>query len=733
VRIVAVAAASAAFAVSAAVAQDEAAFDQGIAAVHAAMQQGKWPDARAALLQLLEQHKERLYVLAQKDAIVADCELCSFWCQAAVPKVQDLLSGRIDAYSPGSSHLKIRYQRDNMADWEQGDTLWVHPLVFAGSYTITINDAHYPADNSSLRVVFDLDDASYYVADFGFPPFDQGRTRVWLPPSIQRVEGKQRTEIDKRDTSAAKPGQPFTAQVRVTKASVEMVYDRKSVLKGKRVRGDSFGQVALFPGSFEEVTLEGDIEPSWLQGLIDQKLAGMRAEFTGRFRAQEVLPKWLFVAPKVERTLPKEDDLASCARSAQGRAVLAQLVRGEFDAALQRLGELGDDDFEAGHRTLLIGLCNYRRGDAEAAQAAAAQALAALPSSTHARVLQAEVWIALHRSGEALALLRQAVADDPGDHEATTALFTALMRDGRVDDAARLVRDAKCRHGLWEEMRELDTMLAMRRRGPAWPKRFSYQTQHYVVYSDIDRKVCAEATRLLENAYVNLEGQLGWLVAAPAAAGQQAAGPQVGGQQFERFEVYLFAGESGYQEYNKHILGSAVPHTAGLYSPVLKQLLIWNLPKREDMARTIQHEGFHQYLDRAMDDPPVWFNEGMAEFWETAQRENGALQGGQVRKDHIATILRGKQQLLPLREFVYGSRADFYRFAQLRYAQGWALVHFLRKGPPQNQKLFKALWDALRQRDLGTRAALDRAFAGVDWQKFEADFWAYVGTLASQK
>src|SRR5262245_45942553 len=426
VRTVAVAAASAAFAAAVA-AQDEAAFDQGVAAVHASMQQGKWSDARTALLELLEQNKGQLYVLAQKDAIAADCELCSFWCQAAVPKPQDLLSGRIDSWSPGNSHLKIRYQRDNMADWDQGGALWVHPLVFAGSYTITITDARYPADNSSLRVVFDLDDASFYIADFGFPPQNDGNSRLWLPPSIKRVEGKRRTDIDQREVSAARPGQPYTAQVRVTKASVEMVYDRKSVLKGKRVRGDSFGQVGLFPGSFEEVTLEGDIEPSWLQGLIDQKLAEMRADFAGRFRALEVLPKWLFAPPQVERTRPKEEALdAACARTAKGRAVFALLTRGDFDAAQAQLAALADDDFAAGYRALLIGLCHYRRGDAEAAQAAASQALAALPTSTHARVLQAEVWFALHRGSEALALLQQTVADDPGDHEATEALFVAL-------------------------------------------------------------------------------------------------------------------------------------------------------------------------------------------------------------------------------------------------------------------------------------------------------------------
>src|SRR5688572_16035759 len=148
-----------------------------------------------------------------------------------------------------------------------------------------------------------------------------------------------------------------------------------------------------------------------------------------------------------------------------------------------------------------------------------------------------------------------------------------------------------------------------------------------------------------------------------------------------RFRVFLFSGESGYQDYVKAIVGEAAPHTAGLYSPVLKQLLIWNVPRREDMVRTIRHEGFHQFLDRIMENPPTWLNEGMAEFWETAKHEQGKLVGGQTRREHVATLVRGRSALPKLKDFVYGSAGDFYEFAQLRYAQGWALVHFLRKGP----------------------------------------------------
>ena len=54
----------------------------------------------------------------------------------------------------------------------------------------------------------------------------------------------------------------------------------------------------------------------------------------------------------------------------------------------------------------------------------------------------------------------------------------------------------------------------------------------------------------------------------------------------------------------------------GLYSPALKQLLIWNQPNRKKMLETVRHEGFHQYLDGVMSDPPPWLNEGLAMYYE---------------------------------------------------------------------------------------------------------------------
>lgn len=698
-------------------AQDEAAFDQGYAAVRAQMQAGKWSEARAALEQLIEKNTGKLYVQAQKDAVVADYRLCSFWCETPIPKATELLSGTVDSWSPATGKVKLRYNSTTMKDWEATESgVLIHPIVFAGAYSISITATSYPRGKSSLRVLLDLAESSGFVADFGFAEMRDNssfNSVVYLPVSIYQFEQKTQTKLDDRRISPAKGGAPFTAQVKVDKGSIEMFYDRKSLLRVPRPRAE-FGQVGINIDNGSEVVLEGTVEPSWFQNLVDTSLASKREAFDERFRVTEKLPKWLFEAPKIEAKTAKHVFDSDHGKSRAARELVVLIAGGKLVEARTALEKLGDADFDQADRDYLMGLCHHRSGNAVAAFPFAEKALAAVPEATYARILQAEILLELNRTKDGLALLQQAVNDDEGNVDATASLFVAQLRRNDTEAATRLVRDAKCKHGLWEEMAPLETMLSMRARGPAWPKRFTCTSAHYRVHSDIDPKVCSEASRVLEESYVNLKAELAWLDDR---------------KEFTKFEVFVFSGESGYQEYCKNILGTPVPHTAGLYSPVLKQLLIWNVPKREDMVRTVRHEGFHQFLDRAMQDPPVWFNEGMAEYWETAKREDGKIQGGQPRPAHIATLTRSKKLLPRLRDFVYGPRADFYANAQLRYAEAWAFVHFLRKGGAANQKLFASLWETLRNGDLGRHGALDKVFGATDWNKLEAEFWTYVQKL----
>lgn len=688
-------------------AQDEDGWDQGYDAVRALMLQSKWQEARSSLEALLKQHEGKAYAIADRQSIVADHRQCVFWADAKMPKAEELLSGKIEKHDPATGQIRLRYVGDEMSDWKDArDNLLLHPMVFAGPFTLTISGKAHP--DHAMGFFYDLGSQGYYRVLLG-----HGDDK----PTLVHVQGDEEKELEKKGAVPGKPGQPYHAQLKVDKTTVEVTFDKKPLFKQKRNAADGI-YMGLVQANYEEVVLEGQMEPSWFQNLADEHLNEQREQFETTYDKETMLPGWLFAETAAEKVPTRHDFAKERAKTPDAEEVMSWIEGGNFTDAAEKAEKLTESDFAAADLAYVRGVLLQATGDAEKALPFAEQALQAMPDATFTRLLMAQVLTDLRRPGEALPLLQKAHVDDPGHVDALEALFVALLRKSDVRGGERLVREAKIKHGMWAEVFDLDRMLSMRRRGPTWPRHFVATSAHYEVHSDIDKKICDDAIKVLEESYAALKGQFAELTEGPDTP---------------KFPVYLFSGESGYQEYNSQILGQAVPHSAGLYSPVLKQLLIWNVPKREDMVRTIRHEGFHQFLDRVMIDPPVWLNEGMAEFWETAKKDGQKFTGGQPRPEHVATLLRSKKAIPKLKEFVYGPRSDFYRFAQQRYAQGWALVHFLRKTTPANLKIFQTLFDALRTGEGTSKQALDKAFAGVDWAKLDTEWWEYVDKMAKTK
>ena len=188
------------------------------------------------------------------------------------------------------------------------------------------------------------------------------------------------------------------------------------------------------------------------------------------------------------------------------------------------------------------------------------------------------------------------------------------------------------------------------------------QTQNYVVRSDIDQATCFEAANLLEKFYAKFNVHL----------------RRVPGLEKKSFRVYLFSGQKGYLAYGRDLFGRDKTNTAGLYSPVVKQLLIWNLPDAEQMMRTVRHEGFHQYFDRLVGASPTWLNEGLAEYYEGSKLVKGAWSDGEINGGHMETL--AKTELIPLKDFLKIQPGAFYdpRIVEMCYAEAWAFVHYLR-------------------------------------------------------
>ena len=241
-------------------------------------------------------------------------------------------------------------------------------------------------------------------------------------------------------------------------------------------------------------------------------------------------------------------------------------------------------------------------------------------------------------------------------------------------------------------------------RGPSWPQSFVAKTRHYVVTSNLDKPTSERAARVLEESLRAYQSDLGWLDHDDS----------------RRYSVYLFAGEAGYQRYCKKILGSAVPHTAGLYAPELGQLLIWNLPDREAMWRTVRHEALHQYLDQVVGDTPIWLNEGLAEYYEVGERSAGRFRGGPIHRLHVRVLL--ERGLVPLATFLALDVARFRADSQRHYAQSWAIVRFLLQGRTQHRQIFRSLFEQLENAD--PEEATERVFDAVDVDELDSELEA---------
>ena len=73
-------------------------------------------------------------------------------------------------------------------------------------------------------------------------------------------------------------------------------------------------------------------------------------------------------------------------------------------------------------------------------------------------------------------------------------------------------------------------------------------------------------------------------------------------------------------------------------------------------------------------------------------------------------------------------RAGFYGNPQLHYAQGWAVVHFLRHSSRQNRRVFDAVFQAL-QNSVRSAQAFTQALGSRTMAELDEEFRAYIEAL----
>ena len=215
----------------------------------------------------------------------------------------------------------------------------------------------------------------------------------------------------------------------------------------------------------------------------------------------------------------------------------------------------------------------------------------------------------------------------------------------------------------------LTTLLAMSYVAAAVPARAGaapapalarYDTSYYVIYSDLDPPVAAEAVvrmKVLADLYRARTRELGF-----------------SGRIRARLPVYLFKDRADY------LATGAPPESAGAF---LGDRLVAAASDRAGRPawNVIQHEAFHQFA-AAVNGPelPGWVTEGLADYFGEALFTGDGYVAGVVPGWRAARVKKSIRDgtFVPLQRLLQMSQAQWNEKVVLaHYDQAWSLVQFI--------------------------------------------------------
>lgn len=155
-----------------------------------------------------------------------------------------------------------------------------------------------------------------------------------------------------------------------------------------------------------------------------------------------------------------------------------------------------------------------------------------------------------------------------------------------------------------------------------------------------------------------------------------------------------------------------------------------------DFEPSLSHELAHAILQVRVaraSDIPAWFDEGIATHLELHPDASGKPVSGALRPDLLAALreARASGVALGFEEMIFADRRRFEgRDARARYAEAWAIVHYLLAVRSNGRTRLGEYLDAL---ELDRSRDRERAFTaawGSDWDAIERDYSAWLEKVA---
>jgi tetratricopeptide (TPR) repeat protein len=190
--------------------------------------------------------------------------------------------------------------------------------------------------------------------------------------------------------------------------------------------------------------------------------------------------------------------------------------------------------------------------------------------------------------------------------------------------------------------------------------------------------------------------------------------------------VYVFRNDSTFEPYKPLYRGKPMP-IGGLFQPTTDGNFIavtatWNVDPRP----RVYHEYLHDFVSNNLPPQPLWFSEGLAEFYSTFRATDTEVQIGRPVDDHV---VRMRQEMLLSLERLFAVDRDSPEYNEqsrqgVFYAESWALVHYLMVGDPKRTAQLAQFLVLLAQ-GKPQREAFQEAFGAPDTSKMLTDLVGY--------
>ena len=707
----------------------EATFETGYARAKELAREGRWKPAWNAWLDLLRDHAGADYVRPRLPDVRESLKSASFWMGRRRPEPAELVSGRLDSYWRRKGRLRITYTPFTLGDFERQGELFVHPVRFRGPYTLTVRSDDVGLALRSFAVAMDGDD----LWEVSIGDHVEG-DRYYTPHRLVRVaDGKPLiADLEQPRTRGLGGRRKAALEIRVTKTDIRVVYDGRPILSGRKVN-DAFGGFGFgtAPG-FDELSVDGIVEPAWLEGLADEALQDQRRTFEASWKEPDELSPWSDgpapagswrgfgeAAGRILSGLPTRVEIPP--RIVEVLEEVSELTPARAENELRALST---DELTPTEREYAVGLVWAAAGRMTTALRHLDRAAQMGDPPLELEVTRARLRWKIEDHERAVTDLGRLCDQNPEDLALLVELGDLLLARGRWTEARARIEAGLEKSPTNGTLRELRDQVVKAEQGPAWQRPWIVERPRFTVVSDLNSNVCKAAAREVGRTLRFCEELFGPLPdAKPGSHGETGAprtdelGPADGSG---GLPVYLFSGEAGYAGYVEGVEAQSPEHSYGMYSRRLQQILVWNVPSRAMLESVLRHECVHHYIEMSLGEAPPWLHEGLAEY-VAAAGAGEAWEPGAANEERLVALRANGWDTVPLEDFLFMSHGAFLENAELHYSMAWAFVDFLLGPRRTHRDFFDRLWTELSGPiDAGT--AVERALGDLPIEDLEKDF-----------